>query len=111
MSLIGRVSNKALGKNISVYISESGEGFKRVTGAISTKVKETAFSIVKDRFESGKLFNENDMKQMERLTITNMSHQSAGDPNTHYSLQGEDAAGIKVKGVHVPEEASEQTVS
>ncbi|KAL1882885.1 hypothetical protein Daus18300_000523 [Diaporthe australafricana] len=40
MSLIGQVFNKALQKNISVYISESGEGYKRLTSAIDgAKVK------------------------------------------------------------------------
>jgi hypothetical protein len=40
-----------------------------------------------------------------------MSHQSKGDPNAHYSVQGETAAGSKVKGGHVTEDASKQTVS
>ena len=111
MSFIGQIFNKALRKNISVYISESGEGFKRITDAISTEVKSTALSKVKDRFESGRLFKEEDMKQMEQLTITNMTHQSTDDLNAHYSVQGENAAGNKVKGGHVPEDASKQTVS
>lgn len=39
-----------------------------------------------------------------------MSHRSDGDPNPHYSVQGETAAGSKVKGGHVSEDASKQTV-
>ncbi|KAF2260206.1 hypothetical protein CC78DRAFT_547690 [Lojkania enalia] len=90
MSLIGQVFNKALSKSISVYIAESGDGFKRLTGAIGQDVKEAAFAKVKE---------------------SNMSHQSKGDPNAHYSVQGETAAGSKVKGGHVTEDASKQTVS
>lgn len=40
-----------------------------------------------------------------------MSHQSTGDTNAHYSVQGETAAGGKVRGGHVTEDASQQTVS
>ena len=40
-----------------------------------------------------------------------MSHQNMGDPNAHYSVQGETAAGSRVKGGHAAEEASKQTVS
>lgn len=40
-----------------------------------------------------------------------MSHQSNGDANAHYSVQGETAAGIKVKGGHAAEDSSKQTVS
>lgn len=111
MSLIGQVFNKALQKNISVYISESGEGYKRLTGAIGATVKSAALSKVRERFEDGSLFREEDMKLMERVTITNMSHQSPGDLSAHYSVQGETSAGDKVKGGHVPEDASNQTVS
>ncbi|KAF2786081.1 hypothetical protein K505DRAFT_368534 [Melanomma pulvis-pyrius CBS 109.77] len=109
MSLIGQVFNKALSKSISVYITESGDGFKRLTGAIGQDVKEAALAKVKERFENGTLFKDDDMQQMERVTITNMSHQSKSDPNAHYSVQGETAAGSKVKGGHVPEDPSKQT--
>ena len=111
MPLIGQVFNKALKKNISVYLSESGDGYKRLSGVIGAGVKSAALSKVKDRFENGSLFNEEDMKLMEQVTITNMSHQSEDDQNAHYSVQGETATGSKVKGGHVPEDASKQTVS
>lgn len=111
MSLIGQVFNKALQKNISVYIAESGEGYRRLTGSIGSGVQILALSKVKERFENGSLFKEEDMKLMERVTITNMSHKSPGDQNAHYSVQGETATGSKVKGGHVPEDASMQTVS
>ncbi|KAM3086168.1 hypothetical protein ACMFMF_000124 [Clarireedia jacksonii] len=97
MSLIGQIFNKALSKNISVYISESGDSFKRLTGANGQDVKQMALSKVKERFENGSLFKEEDMKQMERVTITNMTHESDNDPNAHYSVQGETASGSKVK--------------
>ncbi|KAI9756596.1 MAG: hypothetical protein M4579_003774 [Chaenotheca gracillima] len=106
MSLIGQVFNKALSKSISVYITESGDGFKRLTGAIGQDVKEAALVKVKESFENGfengTLFKDDDMQQMER---------SKSDPNAHYSVQGETAAGSKVKGGHVPEDASKQTVN
>lgn len=70
MSLIGQVFNKTLSKTISVYIAESGEGFKRLTGAIGQDVKEAALAKVKERFENGTLFKDDDMQQMERVTIT-----------------------------------------
>ncbi|KAH8714084.1 hypothetical protein GQ44DRAFT_776087 [Phaeosphaeriaceae sp. PMI808] len=99
MSLIGQVFNKALSKNISVYLSESGDGFK------------PALQKVKCSFESGALFKDDDMKLMERVVVTNMSHQNPGDPNAHYSVQGETGNGIKVKGGHVAENPSNQTAS
>ncbi|OCL03993.1 hypothetical protein AOQ84DRAFT_417442, partial [Glonium stellatum] len=105
------VFNKALNKNISVYLSESGDGYKRLTGAIGAGVKSAALSKVKERFENGSLFKEEGMKLMERVTVTNMSHQSEGDQNAHYSVQGETDAGSKVKGGHVPEDAFKQAVS
>lgn len=40
-----------------------------------------------------------------------MSHRSDSDPNAHYSVQGEDAGGSKVKSGHVQEDESKQTVS
>jgi len=39
-----------------------------------------------------------------------MSHQNTGDPNAHYSVQGETSAGSKVRGGHAAEAASQQTV-
>jgi len=48
MSLIGQVFNKALSKSISVYIAESGDSFKRLTGAIGQDVKEAALAKVKE---------------------------------------------------------------
>jgi hypothetical protein len=70
MSLIGQVFNRAVSKNISVYISESGDGYMRLTGAISQRLKNRALAVVKDRFENGTVFKEEDMRQMARLTIT-----------------------------------------
>ncbi|KAH7388829.1 hypothetical protein BKA66DRAFT_569143 [Pyrenochaeta sp. MPI-SDFR-AT-0127] len=95
MSLIDQVFNKALSKNISVYLSEPGDEFKRIPRS----------------FESGALFKNDDMKLMERVVVTNMSHQSPGDPNAHYSVQGETGNGTKVKGKHVAENPSNQTAS
>ncbi|KAF2672886.1 hypothetical protein BT63DRAFT_450912 [Microthyrium microscopicum] len=100
MSLISQVFNKALSKSISVYITESGDSFKRLTSAIGQDVKEAALAKVKERFKNGTLFKDDDMQQMER---------SKGDPNAHYSVQGETAAGSKVKGGHVTKDASKQT--
>ncbi|KAH6712737.1 hypothetical protein BKA61DRAFT_607694 [Leptodontidium sp. MPI-SDFR-AT-0119] len=70
MSLIGHVFNRALSKNIAVYVSESGEGFRRPAGAINHDVKDAALAKVNDSFESGKLFKDDDMMQMEQVTIT-----------------------------------------
>ncbi len=70
MSLIGQVFNKALSKSISVYISESGEGFRRLTGTIGEDIGAAALAKVKERFENGTLFKDDDMKQMEQITIT-----------------------------------------
>ncbi|EKV04070.1 hypothetical protein Pdw03_1641 [Penicillium digitatum] len=109
MSLIGQVFNKVLNKNIPVYIATSGNGFIRWTSVIDQAVKDVALATVKAPFESGKLFNDDDMRQMEQLTITNMSHSSLGDPNAHYSVQGETSAGSKVKGNHAQEDESKQT--
>ena len=39
-----------------------------------------------------------------------MLHRSPGDLRPHYSVQGEASNGDKVKGAHVPEDASKQTV-
>ncbi|OJD12622.1 hypothetical protein ACJ73_09320 [Blastomyces percursus] len=110
-TLLGYVFNKALSKSIPVYITESGPSFKRLTGAIDTQVRNLALSKIKAAFEGGKLFTDDDMKAMERITISNMSHESDGDPNAHYSVQGEDAGGSKIKGGHVQEDESKQTVS
>lgn len=70
MSLIGQVFNKALSKNISVYFSESGDGFKRIPGAIDQALKAAALQKVKRSFESGALFKDDDMKLMERVVVT-----------------------------------------
>lgn len=42
---------------------------------------------------------------------SNMTYGSEGDVNAHYSVQGETDSGSRVKGGHVPEDASKQTVS
>lgn len=39
-----------------------------------------------------------------------MTHQSKDDKNAHYSVRDEIAEGSKVKGGHVSEDASKQTV-
>lgn len=70
MSLIGHVFNKALQKNIPVYIAESGPGFIRITSAICQNVKDSALALLKERFENGTLFKDDDLKRMEKLTIT-----------------------------------------
>ncbi|KAK0635307.1 hypothetical protein B0T17DRAFT_612196 [Bombardia bombarda] len=79
-------------KNIAVLIAESGDGYRRLTDAISESVKIAALAKVKERFEGGSLFKE-----------------SEGDQNAHYSVQGETATGRKVKGGHIPEDTSKQT--
>ncbi|PYH46600.1 uncharacterized protein BP01DRAFT_18024 [Aspergillus saccharolyticus JOP 1030-1] len=110
MSLfIGNVFNKALQKAIPVYIAESGEGYKRLTGVIAESVKNAALAKIKAPFEEGRLFKFEDMKEMHQLTITNMCHPSDSDPQDHYSIQGEGTTGEKVKGGHVPDDASKQT--
>ncbi|KAF4770775.1 hypothetical protein HAV15_012832 [Penicillium sp. str.  len=109
MSLIGQVFNKILNKSIPVYIANSGNGYIRYPALIDQAVKEAALAKVKAPFESGKLFKDDDMRQMEQLTITNMSHSSLGDSNAHYSVQGETSAGSKVKGNHAQEDESKQT--
>jgi len=70
MPYIGKVFNKATSKSIDVLISESGDGFKRLTGAISQDAKNAALAKVKERFESGSLFKDDDMKQMDKLVVT-----------------------------------------
>ncbi|KAL8755989.1 MAG: hypothetical protein Q9184_004637 [Pyrenodesmia sp. 2 TL-2023] len=70
MSQIGHVLNKALNKQIPVVIAESGDGFKRLTGVIDSAIKNNALAKVKERFENGSMFKDDDMKQMERLQIT-----------------------------------------
>lgn len=69
-TLLGYVFNKTLSKSIPVYIAESGTGFKRLTGAIDTQVKNLALSKTKAAFEEGKLFTDDDMKAMEQITIS-----------------------------------------
>ncbi|MCJ1223415.1 hypothetical protein MMC12_000056 [Toensbergia leucococca] len=84
MSLLGSVFNKALGRSINVYLAKEGSGYIRLTDVIDDAVKRAALNKTMAAFESGKLFNENDMKNMEQLTITNMGHPSDNDPNNHY---------------------------
>lgn len=60
-------------KNISVYISDSGHGFRRLSGAIGQEIKDAALLKVKERFENGTLFKDDDMKQMEKVTITSLN--------------------------------------
>ncbi|KAJ6041574.1 uncharacterized protein N7446_010543 [Penicillium canescens] len=109
MSLIGHVFNKVLNKSIPVYIALSGNSYIRMPSVIDQAAKDAALAKVKEPFESGKLFKDDDMKQMEQLTITNMTHCSPSDPNDHYSVQGETSAGGKVKGNHAQVDASKQT--
>lgn len=69
MSLLGYVFNRAANKQIPVYLMTHGPGFWRPTGVISDEVKDLALSKIKNAFEGGHLFKENDMKSMERLDI------------------------------------------
>lgn len=69
MSLIGYIFNKLLQKNIPVYISESGPGFKHLTAAISQNVKIGPLAKVKEQFENGTLFKDHNLKLMEQLII------------------------------------------
>jgi hypothetical protein len=70
MSLMGQVFNKALSKNISVYLSESGDRFKRIPGGIDQALKAAALQKVKRIFESGALVKDDDMKLMKRVVVT-----------------------------------------
>jgi hypothetical protein len=70
MRPLGKVYNKATAKYIDVFISETGAGFMRLTGAISQDVKDAAFALVKERVENGVLFNDDDMKLMDKVEIT-----------------------------------------
>lgn len=70
MSLISQVFNKALSKNISIYLSKSGDGFKRIPGAIDQAVKAAALQKVKLSFKSSALFKDDDMKLIERVIVT-----------------------------------------
>ncbi|RAK84362.1 hypothetical protein BO79DRAFT_158484 [Aspergillus costaricaensis CBS 115574] len=110
MSLIGHVFNRSLQRNIPVYLSETDPGFTRLTTVIDQNVKFAALALLKERFESGSLFNESDMRLMERVTITNLFHGSPGDPNEHLSVQGEYNNGNMVKGGHASVDASKQTI-
>ncbi|KAK2764425.1 hypothetical protein FQN54_009119 [Arachnomyces sp. PD_36] len=111
MSRIGYVFNKVLQKNIPVVLVESGEGYKRLTGVIGEEIKQAALAKIRGPFENGDLFKDDDLRSMEQLAITNMSHSSPGDASDHYSVQGESANGSKIKSGHVPQDASKQTVS
>ncbi|KAF2811903.1 uncharacterized protein BDZ99DRAFT_384169, partial [Mytilinidion resinicola] len=66
------VFNKALNKNISVYLSEFRNRYKRLTGAISAGIKSAALSKVKEHFKNSSLFKEKDIKLIERVTIINI---------------------------------------
>lgn len=70
MSRIGQVFNKVLQKDIPVFLTESGEGYKRLTGIIGEDVKQAALAKIKGPFESGDLFKDDDLKSMEQLSIT-----------------------------------------
>ncbi|EEH20706.2 hypothetical protein PABG_02937 [Paracoccidioides brasiliensis Pb03] len=70
-SLLDYVFNKALSKSIPVYITESGSGFKRLTGATDTQVRRNlALSETKAAFEGGKLFTDDNMNAMDQITIS-----------------------------------------
>lgn len=70
MSRIGQVFNKVLQKNIPVFLAESGEGYKRLTGVLGEDVKQAALAKIKEPFENGDLFKDDDLKSMEQLAIT-----------------------------------------
>ncbi|ODH35394.1 hypothetical protein ACO22_02917 [Paracoccidioides brasiliensis] len=70
-SLLDYVFNKALSKSIPVYITESGSGFKRLTGATDTQVRRNlALSETKAAFEGGKLFTDDNINAMDQITIS-----------------------------------------
>ena len=70
MSYLGKVFNKALSKMIPVVIAEGGESFIRLTEVISQEVKELAFDRTKKCIESDNpVFNDEDMKQIEKIVI------------------------------------------
>jgi hypothetical protein len=68
-ALLGHVFNRQLAKLIPVYLAETGPGYRRLVDAIDPKLKALALAKVKNAFESGDLFTDEAMKQMERLTI------------------------------------------
>lgn len=106
MSFLGNVFNKAAGKSIPVYLATSSQTFWRPTRIISQKVKNLAFTKTKAAFKSGNLFKDDDMKNMASLKITHMPHESENDRNSHYSIQGEDSSGSKIKDGHVQQDES-----
>lgn len=69
MSLIGTVWNKVLSKSIKVYLASGGPGFMRLPEAIDQTAKDNALARLKAAFEAGKLFNDTDMGEMEKITI------------------------------------------
>ena len=136
MSTIGYVLNRVTGRSIPVKLTTSGPGFWRPTGAISQMAKDIALVKTKTAFEAGNLFSDVDMQIMESLDIrsaywlrsgspgriglcrsgmltwsSNMTHESEGDPNAHYTVQGKGAGDSLVKDGHVANDASKQTVS
>ncbi|KAJ5908738.1 hypothetical protein N7495_001420, partial [Penicillium taxi] len=119
--LIGHTFNKALKKMIPVFIATTLPTrypdviLVRPVDVIAEQVKVRALAMVKDRVENGKVFNDNDLMRMERVVITisssHMPHASPSDPNIHYSVQGEDEKGVKVKSGHISIDPTKQTVS
>ena len=62
MPYLGKVFNKALAKEISVYHSDTGSSFKRFDAGTSQNLKEAALAKIKGRFENGSVFNNDDME-------------------------------------------------
>jgi hypothetical protein len=81
MSLLGTVFNKAAGKYINVYLATSGSFGFRPTDAIGSAVKDAALAKLRAAFEDGKLFNDEDMKRMDRINITYVPSDVSGRPN------------------------------
>lgn len=84
MSLLGTVWNKALHRFINVYLGSSGLNYVRYVAAIDEAVKAEALERTRVAFEGGKLFKEDDMKAIDRLTITHVPVQRSNEgDSTH----------------------------
>ncbi|KAJ6118791.1 hypothetical protein N7471_013411 [Penicillium samsonianum] len=109
--LIGYVFNKALNKNIPVYLPTIWNNIMRVPEVVDQAVKTAALATVKAPLKNGTLFKFEDMQKMDELLITNTLHQSQTDPNNHCSVQGQTTGGVRIKANHAQEDQSKQYVA
>ncbi|KAF2257464.1 hypothetical protein BU26DRAFT_599956 [Trematosphaeria pertusa] len=75
---------------------------------IGTVTTKEAVAKIQRAIDNDKLFKNEDLNIITQISISNMTHTSSSDPNSHYSVVGYDGNNQHVTHSHVQQDESKQ---